>query len=432
MLTHKYRRIYYYHLKKCGGSTLNHWLDTLTFDSRTQNPAWIGSWLLGDRLLETSPARAAIDAARARSMFHWADVVHSHAAIRRYVPPGTLSMTMLRDPVERLISQVTDWRRLRPEDVANEIAPVAACVLDSGKLPLRDLLRRHAYGDGGQRYLDNYMTRALAAGQLGRLVLDISDPERLLEIALQSLETDYDFVGITEKHELSRNALCALTGLAPPRRLPALNVSRESGTSSPECEGPADLLDDLTRTDKVLYEHACRLFEQRHRHAAETYDSLEFERHHAATLLSELRGSHHEGATRYSVRDPIVGSGFHGRDGARQPDCAVWTGPDRSTTLYIPTPPDMPLSLLVWIRGFVSAEQRAEVRVKVDGKHLPHRFDAADGYADVLVVDARSSRSFARLDIEVEETRCSGAPGTDLHDPRKRGLAFDSYGWRAN
>ena len=34
MLTGKYRRIYHYHLKKCGGTTLNRWLDTLTLDER--------------------------------------------------------------------------------------------------------------------------------------------------------------------------------------------------------------------------------------------------------------------------------------------------------------------------------------------------------------------------------------------------------------
>ena len=67
-------------------------------------------------------------------------------------------------------------------------------------------------------------------------------------------------------------------------------------------------------------------------------------------MLGELQGVRWDGVTRSTVRMPLFGSGMHGRDASGTADCAVWTGPDGHATLYIPTPPKMALSLLVWIR----------------------------------------------------------------------------------
>jgi hypothetical protein len=112
------------------------------------------------------------------------------------------------------------------------------------------------------------------------------------------------------------------------------------------------------------------------------------------------------------------------------PSCAVWSGPATRTTLYIPTPPDMQLSLLVWIRGYVEDGPRDQMRVRVDGRPVAHHFGLADNYADLLTVDTYSTRDFVRLEIDIDEAVESGEPGSELHDARKRGFAFDSYGWR--
>jgi hypothetical protein len=130
------------------------------------------------------------------------------------------------------------------------------------------------------------------------------------------------------------------------------------------------------------------------------------------------------------VRAPIIGSGYHGRDGSGMASCAVWTGPGTRTTLYMPTPPNTPLSLLVWIRGYVDGRQRDQLRVRVDGRSVPHYFGVTGGYADLLTIDTYSIRNFVRLEIDLDETLESGDPGTRQYDARERGFAFDSYGWR--
>ncbi|HEX2943273.1 MAG TPA: sulfotransferase family 2 domain-containing protein, partial [Rhodopila sp.] len=283
MLTGKYRQIYYYHLKKCGGSTLNQWLDTLTYDGRQNNPHWLGSWLFDEPGVQTSAEEAAREKSYARAIFQWTDIVHSHAPLRACVPPDTFCFTMLRDPVQRLVSQVLDWRRLKPHDTVDQPAHVRACVDDCRRLPLRDFLLRHAF-DGGRMFLNNYQTRAVAAGRIGRLVMDVADASKLLDIAVQSLEADYDFVGLTEQHGLGRNVLCAMLGLPAARTIPVVNDSHPTEKSAAEVADAADVLRVLTDTDQALYARARTLFARRHQAAAQAYDDTAFEATHAAAL----------------------------------------------------------------------------------------------------------------------------------------------------
>lgn len=429
MLSTIYRRIYHYHLKKCGGTTFNRWLDTLTDHHRRCNPAWIGSWLLGDPDAEAASADHSDDEAVGRAIFHWTDVVHGHAMVLPYAPEDTFSFTVLRDPEQRLISQVADWRRLQPHDTATEAPAIAALILDAPRLSLRELLDQYGHGKG-RVLLDNYLTRALAAVRMGHDVLRAADPSTLLDAALESLERDFHLVALTESMDLARNALCALLGLPPAGVVHRLNMTERPRDADPEAIEAEAILRDLTRTDRIVYDRARALFAERHEALARRYDCAAFEDRFASGLLAGMRGRHSAGTTRYSVCLPIMGHGFHGRDGERSADCAVWTGPDPHTTLYIPAPRDMQVSLFVWIRGYVLPWQRERLWVWVDGQLAVHRFEHADGYADLLVVDASTTRDFVRLDIEVGETLTSDQAGAPEFDERRRGISFDSYGWR--
>lgn len=85
---------------------------------------------------------------------------------------------------------------------------------------------------------------------------------------------------------------------------------------------------------------------------------------------------------------------------------------------------------LLWIRGYADPEQRGRLRVSVDGTPVQHRLVPAEGYADLLAVDAYPERDFLRFDLEIDETRPAGELGTSDYDPRLRGISFDAYGWR--
>jgi len=435
MLLPDYRRLYHYHLKKTGGSTFNQWLDTLTaaeriFDYSWVEPSWHESWLMTNWRDERSLRQLRRDDSGARAVFHWSDVVHTHKPLRPLAPPGTLCFTVLRDPVQRLLSQVSDWRRLSAEDIASISTDVKGLVEDAGRLPLRDYLQRYSRLEG-RMVLDNYVTRALAASRLGQAVLLVDDTASILDIAMTTLENDFQLVGLTEEFDLTRNALCAIAGLPPAREISYLNRSRAPQAHSHEISDAHYLLDSLTCTDRILYQRACELFDDRHRAAGEAYDTETFESRHASRLLQGMRGVRRDEATCYSVRSPIIGSGFHGRDDAAKPTCAVWSGPSTCLSLYMPVPPDMQLSIVLWIRGYAVARQRDQIAVRVDGKAVRHQFITADGCADLLTVDpATTERDFVRLDVEVDETVTSSEAGSECADPRKRGICFDGYGWR--
>lgn len=420
-----HRRIYYYHLKKCGGSTLNQWLDTLESDERRFDPPWMGSWMSGYADNEAALEAAAQEKRVATSLFYWSDIVCTHAALRPYVPKGTFSFTMLREPVARLVSQVKDWRRLRSHDVVGSPDHIQRCVADCRRLPLKEVLLHHGYGTG-RLFLNNYMTRALAAGRIGRLALDIADPARLLDVALQSLESDYDFIGLTEQHQDSRNALCALLGLPAARVIPRVNQSENIEGDAKEVEEALPVLHALTAIDAVVYERARHLFENRYASLARSYTDADFEARYATETVGAQAPRHAFGAARLSVCDPIIGAGMHGRDGPGTPDCAVWTGPERTATLYMPVPPHLPLDILVWIRGYACESLRETLQVRVDGKPVCHELVPEQNYADLLVVRGCTDRAFIRLDLDLPDT----LPDPNGLDPRLRGLSFDAYGWR--
>src|ERR1700744_4285820 len=163
MFSPLYRRLYHFHLKKTGGSTLNRWLDTLGHDDAAGFAALLSRhW----RMDMTSEApKLPLDAMR--GVFYCADVVHTHAPLRRILPPHTLCCTFLREPGARLVSQINDFRRLTADDIARTAPSLQALIRDAGRLPPRDYLERYGRTEG-RLLFDNFMTRSLAAARAGR------------------------------------------------------------------------------------------------------------------------------------------------------------------------------------------------------------------------------------------------------------------------
>lgn len=426
------KRIYHYHLKKCGGTSLTSWLSNISPAKRVYDVSWQKDW---DNTwffprLNGLPQRSALSVGRA--IFHWSDVVIDHATLRQFVPPGTFCFTVLRDPIKRIISQVTDWRRLTDHDLKLvEEDHIRECMDDSRRLSLTDFLAKHGQRTGKMLF-DNYLTRALAASRIGQAVLEINNAENLLSEALYSLHTDYDFVGVFEEFGLCQNALCGMLGIPPSGEIPVLNKSMDDAALFGQAlEMTPEDINSYTNCDRIIYDAAHVMFNERHRSCAQSYDASVFERDHAEHLMASQRGQYADGgATKYEVSEPFYGSGFHGRDGGRQGVNAVWTGPQRRSTLYVPVPPYMKLSLLLWIRGYVTDAQRSSLRVYVNGEAQQHRFEPHQGYRDILVIDYFSNAGFVRLEIDVFDTLSSQDIGFEEEDLRKRGISFDGYGWR--
>lgn len=411
-------RIFHYHLKKCAGTTMNSWLDTLTSAARVQNLAWREGG--GDAAYAGRPLNDT--ALYGHNLFHWSDVVHSHAPIRAQARPGTFCFTVLRAPAARLISQFADWRRLTRADFAAHDAEEQACMTAAQHMSLSEFLAGLAQGLGRVMF-DNYLTRALAASRMGDEALLHPDAQALLPTALRALHEDFHFIGIAEEFELSRNALCALLGLPPAACARVHNQSEpehKDGLALSEADAAV-----YTGQDRILYDAARALFDERYRAPAEAYDLWAFEQRHAAPLLARLQAAGVAGAAKYSVRDAFYGAWLHDRDGGCHDRHAVWTVSGRRARIYLPVPEGVKLEILLWVRGYAEEAQRNALRIWIDGIARCPRSEAAEDYAELLVIPWQAARSFVRLEIEVPD-----AGAVNPLDTRPRGVCFDAYGWR--
>ena len=179
-----------------------------------------------------------------------------------------------------------------------------------------------------------------------------------------------------------------------------------------------------------MYRAALARFAAHDEAPGESYDRSEFERRHAPTTVMQLNGYAQGPDVVFSVRDPLVASGVHGRDGAGAENCCVWTGPSSTFLVYMPAPEGLRLQVRLWIRGYASVEQRQRLSFRIDGAPCPHRFEAAPGYAEVAVLETTARRPFVAIEGDVGETCTTGVKGTASYDSRLRGVAFDRYGWR--
>ncbi|WP_423378370.1 hypothetical protein [Burkholderia sp. LMG 32019] len=424
------RKVYFYHLKKCGGTSLNDWLDLQVSDSGVWRPDWSGNvyqYVMGER--EVTDMSSVHDQYRAlaTSAFYWSRIVHSHVPMRQFVPPGTLSFTVLRNPVNRVLSQISDWRRLGPADHANASVPYRECMEDAQRMRVKPFLEKHGRRFG-RLLLDNYMVRALAASRIGMLATKVEDAANLLHVALDALEQDFDIVGLAEHDEQTRRIICAKLGWCPAASIPFLNRTDSASRMRDEADEAQALLAELTEHDARLYARAEKLFDTE-REIIGDYDFTVFEATAAADMTRRLRAHHVDGHVAFSVHEPIVGCGFHGRDAAGTQHCAIWTGPDIESRLYMPVPGGADLTAYLWVRGYADERQREQLMIRIDGRPIAHRFEHRDGYRDRIAIDMTSTREFACIEIVLDATATSGEPGLPGYDSRLRGLCIDRYSW---
>ncbi|WP_412022436.1 hypothetical protein [Burkholderia cepacia] len=424
------RKVYFYHLKKCGGTSLNDWLDLQVPDSAVWSPDWSGGvyqYVMGER--EVTDMNDVHDRHRAlaTSAFYWADIVHSHVPMRQFVPPDTLSFTVLRNPVNRLLSQISDWRRLGPADYASVATPYRECMADAQRMRVKPFLEKHGHRFG-RLLLDNYLVRALAASRIGMLATRIERAADLLPVALDALEQDFDIVGLTEHDEETRRIVCTKLGWCPAASIPFLNRTDSAVRMQDEVDEAKTLLAELTEYDARLYACAEKLFDAE-RQMIGNYDFAVFEASAAADATRRLRAHHVDGHVAFSVHEQVIGCGFHGRDAAGTPHCAIWTGPDTVSRLYMPVPVGAELTVYLWVRGYADERQREQLKIRIDGQMIAHRFEHRDGYRDRIAVDISSTREFACVEIVLDATMTSGEPGLPGYDSRLRGVCFDRYSW---
>lgn len=419
MFANGYKTIFHYHLRKCGGTSLNSWIQWHVLDHQTwidPDPAQFNAGLVE---IERERELATIS-------FHRVPAVYTHRPFVDQAPPGTFKFTVLREPIARIISQVADWRReiANGSEISNDA--IGAAIREVAFLDLKTFLTRHAYGTL-IHFFDNYETRAIAASSDRPDVWRSSSPFDLMQMAKDALHVKYELVGLTEQMAETRMRICSHLGLVPDAGDGAKkNVTGGKNVSEREILDAAEVLEQLTVCDNEVYRCAADIFEGQH--ISSDYDLREFDSKFAGQAVERLRPALHGKDLVISVRDVLLGSGFWGRDGAGDSNCAVWTGPGNNSILYFPCPPGVLIDVKVWIRGYASHEQREQLRFEIDGKPVSHQFCADDTCHEVAIMTVRTTRRFLRLSILVSSLTSLEA-GYGTGDLRKRGISFDRYGW---
>jgi hypothetical protein len=162
---------------------------------------------------------------------------------------GRYSMTLLRDPIRRIVSTYTFWRAVP------EINPLTA---KAKELPFSGFVR---YFMDSPIVIQSPFTHHFAV--IGKdFPCDPADPCALLAAAKRNLAA-FDFIGICEEFECSTRLLCAELGWRLPVPFPHLNRSGSENALADIDEGTMEILRDRNQLDFELYRYGCSLFAAR-------------------------------------------------------------------------------------------------------------------------------------------------------------------------
>jgi hypothetical protein len=428
MFANGFGKIYYYHLKKCGGTTLGAWFSSHVPDAGLPSWSWQDKYLQPEHFGGDVPA--ALRSTMAAAAFA-SGCIASHLPFHDLLPADTFFVTVLREPRRRLISQVSDWRREAHQPHPEAHPEMLELFRDAERLSLADFLnaclasrRRHLF--------DNYLTRALATHSASEHHWQEPVSEATLDRAVAALRSGYHVVGLTERLVETKVAICNSLGLVPTQEEgERQNVSKSSSRiGADEIAAAEPLIQQLTAFDTRLYAEAQALFDERHAPVAAQYDETQFETRFAEQAVRRLTPLFRDESVVFTVSDALVGTGLHCRDRVDVGENWLWTGPERRTVLYMPVPQGIPITVMLWVRAYASEAQRASLQLSLDDAPVEHRFLPAEGWREIIAASAVSRRPFMKLTITVGETLTAAEAKQPEPDNRKRGLLFDRYGWR--
>jgi hypothetical protein len=219
------------HIPKTGGVSMYVLLQQL-----------IGSTLLSPQLALNEEIDYQLDP----NDFEQYKVIYGHIGVvwNDIIGPRRRWMTVLRDPVDRVLSQYYFWRNAVPR------SPHIPHVNAAQTLPLEEFLRSSNYMvlQGNE----NAQTWFLADDL--RVRYRKVPPDDALAVAKNNLSERFDFIGIAEDYAISAQRLCSLLRLPCPASIPMENrTPQRKPVHEIEPETIA-LIRELNAMDLELYE----------------------------------------------------------------------------------------------------------------------------------------------------------------------------------
>lgn len=364
---------------------------------------------------------------------------HSRAAL----PPGArmvlapyrlISGTFFYDQMTRLLSQSPICATLLPPPAQVSLAPDDEQLAENGSPqpveftnPLTCLLGRVLTPGGPVPHNSAYL-----AQPVGR-----DDFRRALAV-LESLA----FVGLAARPLESLLLLWYTFGWMPDQSLALAQMPHNGASAATEPQAQPS-----HEYDRELYEHACRLFDQRlgrmtqdlcdrfmHLYANELVPPLPLE-----VQIGLLR-QHHERrraergeplGLRFTFDRPVPGTGWYGVEYNPQHGTFRWTGPDRQSTLQLPLEPALAARSL-WLRCRILLASRPSalksLRFFVNDQPVfvsqTRVWDGSILCEGPIPTTALHGRSFATIRLEVDRTVIPAANELAYEESRHLGVAL--------
>jgi len=337
-----------------------------------------------------------------------------------------VNVTMLRDPIARVISHY-EYIRRTPGDPHYEAV---------SNMTLEEFCQRLTVGKVGKNIQTFYIAKTL------RFNLERLSPQEVLEVAKESLDR-YAFVGILERFQDSLFLLSYIFGWKPILNQRKENASATKTTYDGLPQSTIDHIREHSLLDIELYEYAQEIFNQRFDAMCVDLQANSDRPFSDSEQLRSLLEKHYEqryldlnlppsDCVKYRFCDPLWGAGWQRRECPQNELAYRWTGPETISTLDLPVKADA--DLLVEFRVICNRSTAPDILdslvLKVNNSVVPLTI-LLDNVSTRLY-QARVSRSllhvnapFLSLAFEVNRVTSFNAINPRNPDKRKVGLAIN-------
>jgi hypothetical protein len=387
------------HIPKTAGTTLTSLLNS-KFDVAEICPAEVWSELVKIPIADLAKYR----------LFRG----HFFYEIGDLLPRKPVYITMLRNPIARVVSGYEFMRRITPtraEAMTNH--------LKAQRMTLKEYVT-----DPENPSMSNSQTRHLSSSKYK------DDPQGWLELAKERLAQEIAFVGLVEKFEDSMALLSYTFGWNPVAEYQNLMVApkRPKKELEPEVQ---DAIATRNALDLELYAYAQDLFESRYAQMQTSLDKPELPlgdrlEYHYRQRYAELKLPA-ASTLDFNFRQSISGSGWHLREGK---DSAFrWMGPGTIATLDFPLACDGDRVIGLEVVDAIAPDILPSLTLRVNDHLIPLGVVYAHNNAAILRGEVPGAAlgtdaPFTRLTFAIDRTVSPQSLDPESSDQRPLGLAF--------
>lgn len=393
-------KIFFFHIMKTGGTTLTLMLDK-HFNVSQLCPArhWYEMDLLSSDELNSYTVF--------RGHFNYSQVF-------KFVQ-SSIVISVLRNPVDRVISEYIHWRRA-PAGFLKRNPAYGNVFHLAKKLTLPEFVRQE---DESGFFINNRHAYQLALpNSMPRSSTELTS-QQVFDKARENLEK-FTIVGTMDEMQKTAELLCYQFNWMPPAALPHVRASAREANSdiSPELQRE---LEERNYLDLMLYDYAKRRIKTQHESMlkelgvtpSSTFETLQADIYNAlhARYDRAYKADHPNSLSEVELTfdQAIFGDGWYERQFDPHNNLTWrWTGPSTVSTLDLPLADDRDLRISVRILKVADAALLKNLIVRVNGISLPveifgnteSRFCVVEVPVNIL----RSSPGRTRISIETEKT----------------------------